>query len=204
MPLLLRRVPTPKPTLTRKTALDPAVLPLVDAALKQAKASSRALQLLLASFDDELLVLHRLFYRSNNQHRTALFWRRVSEIRRYAERLEALSLLTLLDSLRFSFFDPDQQQSSKLLKGSWTHYPDKTFVSFVIQRLQGSRTLVRKMHERLAHAYRTFSLAIQTGAFAQLLLALCGITSRMSTLVSELADILQQSIETIQTYLVGT
>ncbi|KAF7294972.1 DUF4477 domain-containing protein [Mycena indigotica] len=181
-----------------KAQLHPDVLPLVDASLRDLKLQSRALQPVLESFNDELLVLHQIFYRTKNQHRISLFWRRVTEIRRYAERVESLALLDLINSLRFSFFDQSQQQSAKLLKGSWTHLPEKPFVSFILKRISGSLVLLEKMTERLGYAYRSFSLAIQTGAFAQVLLTLSAISSRMAALVSALAEILSRSVETIQ------
>ncbi|KAF7304846.1 DUF4477 domain-containing protein [Mycena kentingensis (nom. inval.)] len=196
-----RRRRATRPTQSDKASLPPDVLPHIDAALKQTKVSSRALRPILSTFNDELLVLHRLFYRGNNQHRTAIFWQRVSEMRRYAERLEELHLTDILDSLRLSFFDQSQQQSSKLLKGSWTHYPDQQFVSYILERVGGSLLLVQKMHERLCEAYRSFTLAIQTGAFAQLLLTLAAIASRMSTITAQLIEILQQSLETIHALL---
>ncbi|KAJ7905446.1 hypothetical protein B0H14DRAFT_2326758 [Mycena olivaceomarginata] len=182
------------PSLTRsaKTSLDATLHPQIDASLKQLKACARSLQPVLSTFADELQILHRIYYKGKNQHRPALFWRRVTEMRRYGDRVEELSLLSLVDSLRYSFFAEESQQNSKLLKGSWTHYPDPSSVSYVHGQVAASITLVQKMHERLTHAYRSFSLAMQTGAFIQLILTLAGIASRMSSLVSELTSVLEQ------------
>ncbi|KAJ7046738.1 hypothetical protein C8F04DRAFT_1226969 [Mycena alexandri] len=180
-----------------KTALDATVHPDIDAALKQLKLCARNLQPVLATFSDELHILHRLYYKGKNEHRSALFWRRVAEMRRYGDRVEERALSSLVDSLRYSFFAEDLQQTSKLLKGSWTHYPDPSSVSFVLERLAASLTLVKKMHERLAHAYQSFSLAMQTGAFLQLLLTLAGIASRLTYLASELGPILEQTQDAV-------
>ncbi|KAJ7097968.1 hypothetical protein B0H15DRAFT_823628 [Mycena belliarum] len=176
---------------TPKASLEPEFYPNVDAALKDLKMCTRRLQPVLATFSDELQILHRLYYKGKNQHRPALFWRRVAEMRRYGDRVEELSLLSLVDSLRYSFFGQDLQQTSKLLKGSWTHYPDSAYVSFIMERVSASRTLVKKMRERLAQAYQSFTLAMQTGAFIQLILTLAGIASRLSALVVELAEVLE-------------
>ncbi|KAJ7172521.1 hypothetical protein C8R46DRAFT_894304 [Mycena filopes] len=187
------------PPLSRsaKTSLDPILLPHIDAALKQLKSCARNLQPVLATFSDELQILQRLYYKGKNEHRSALFWRRVAEMRRYGDRVGELALSSLVDSLRYSFFGEDSQQTSKLLKGSWTHYPDPAFVSFVLERIKASITLVRKMDERLAHAYQTLSLAMQTGAFIQLLLTLTAIASRLSRLASELEPILGQAQDAV-------
>ncbi|KAJ6496635.1 hypothetical protein C8R47DRAFT_349028 [Mycena vitilis] len=192
----------PLTTRAAKNYLDSALHPHVDAALKQLKSCARSLQPVLSTFSDELQILHRLYYKGKNQHRTALFWRRVTEMRRYGDRVEELSLLSLVDSLRFSFFGEELQQTSKLLKGSWTHYPDVSSVSFVLERIEGSITLVRKMHERLAHAYQSFSLAMQSGAFIQLILTLAGIASRMSSLASELSQALELTRDAVYRILV--
>ncbi|KAJ7470720.1 hypothetical protein FB451DRAFT_349692 [Mycena latifolia] len=198
MPSSIRRSRQAPPlSRTVKASLEPNLHPNIDAALKDLKICARRLQPVLATFSDELQILHRLYYKGKNQHRPALFWRRVAEMRRYADRVEELSLLSLVDSLRYSFFGEDLQQTSKLLKGSWTHYPDSSTVSFILERVAASLTLVQKMHERLAQAYQSFTLAMQTGAFIQLILTLGGIASRMSTLVSELADVLELILEAV-------
>ncbi|KAJ7774779.1 hypothetical protein B0H16DRAFT_73071 [Mycena metata] len=187
----------PKLARTAKASLDATVHPDIDTALKQLKLCARNLQPVLATFCDELQILHRLYYKGKNEHRSALFWRRVAEMRRYGDRVEELALSSLVDSLRYSFFAEDLQQTSKLLKASWTHYPDPLSVSFVLERLAASIALVQKMHERLAYAYQSFSLSMQTGAFLQLLLTLAGIASRLSYLASELTPILQQTQEAV-------
>ncbi|KAJ6547518.1 hypothetical protein B0H19DRAFT_953189 [Mycena capillaripes] len=190
---MARRFRQPPSTSPRaaKNSLDSALHPHIDAALKQLKSCARSLQPILSTFSDELQILHRLYYKGKNQHRSALFWRRAAEMRRYGDRVEELSLSSLVDSLRYSFFGEDVQQTTKLLKASWTHYPDTPYVSFVLERVAASISLVQKMQERLAHAYQSFSLAMQTGAFIQLILTLAGIASRMSTLVSEISQVLE-------------
>ncbi|KAF9238089.1 hypothetical protein BU15DRAFT_15488, partial [Melanogaster broomeanus] len=40
----------------------------------------------VSSFTDELRILERLYYKSKNQHRMALFFKCVPEIRRYGKR----------------------------------------------------------------------------------------------------------------------
>ncbi|KAJ7219228.1 hypothetical protein GGX14DRAFT_435188 [Mycena pura] len=181
-----------------KGTLDAATHARIDASLKQLKTCARVLQPVIVTFSDELHILRRLLYKAKNEHRASLFWRHATEMRRYAVRVEQLSLPSLVDSLRYSFFAEGPQQSSKVLKGPWTHFPDKPLVSSVLRRLGDSLTLIRKMHERLARIYQTFAVAMQSGAFIQLILTLAAIASRMSSLVSELADAVHQTSDTVQ------
>ncbi|KAJ7174292.1 hypothetical protein C8R46DRAFT_891633 [Mycena filopes] len=187
----------PKPSQADKASLDPTLHPHIDAALKQLKLCTLHLRPVLGILSDELRILHRLHYKAKNEHRSALFWRRVVEMRRYSVCVQKLALPSLLNSLRYSFFAQHLEQTPKLLKGSWTHYPDLSAVSFVNQRLTASVAVVQKMHERIMQAYQSLSLAMQTGAFIQLLLTLAGIASRLSWLASELASILQQTQEAV-------
>ncbi|KAJ7179692.1 hypothetical protein C8R46DRAFT_887301 [Mycena filopes] len=187
----------PKQSQADKASLDPTLHPHIDAALKQLKLCTLNLRPVLATLSDELRILHRLHYKAKNEHRSALFWRRVVEMRRYSDCVQKLALPSLLNSLRYSFFAQDLEQTPKLLKGSWTQYPDLSPVSFVNQRLTASVAVVQKMHERIMQAYQSLSLAMQTGAFIQLLLTLAGIASRLSWLASELASILQQTQEAV-------
>ncbi|KAJ7285882.1 hypothetical protein C8J57DRAFT_1496582 [Mycena rebaudengoi] len=200
-----------RPTLSHsvKSSLDPALHPNIDAFLKDLKTCARRLQPTLTTLSDELQILHRLYYKGNNQHRSSLFWRRVSEMKKYGDRLEELSLSALVDSLRYSFFGEEQQQTSKLLKG-----PLDTFSRCDLRCLCFGATwslpdigpkgnqlphihaqlltrYIHQMHDRLAQAYWTFTLAMQSGAFIQLILTLAAIASRMSSLVADLIDALE-------------
>ncbi|KAF7322940.1 hypothetical protein HMN09_00073500 [Mycena chlorophos] len=178
---------------TPKSALPLNALPPIDAALKQLKVHSRAIHTVLASFDDELLLLHRLFYRAKNQHRGALFWRRVAEMRRYAERVESLSLVNIFETLRGAFFDQSQPQTPKLLKGSWTHHPDKTFLADNLRRVQESITLLQKASSVLFyHVQLTFECDRCLSAWR------AHTTSRMNKLNLEITETLVQAVATIQ------
>jgi hypothetical protein len=56
---------------------------------------------------EELQILERLYYKGKNQHRAALFWKRVSEVRRYARRLDGVGLPDVVERLHRSFFGDD-------------------------------------------------------------------------------------------------
>ncbi|KAF8077988.1 hypothetical protein FPV67DRAFT_1662762 [Lyophyllum atratum] len=164
----------------------------VDVVLKDLKNCSRRLHVALGAFRDEYQVLERLYYKGKNQHRVALFWRRIVEIRRFCRRLDGLHIDQTVDTLRGSFFSPeDIPNNPKMMKGSWTHYPGITLVAMVLQCISMSSALLEKMQEKLLEAYRSFTLAMQSGAFLQLILILIAVVSRMSAVSTELQEILQ-------------
>ena len=100
--------------LTPKSALSPSDLISIDSILKDLKNCTRRLNTAFQSQQTELQVLERLFYKGKNQHRSALFWRRIEEIRRYALRLTKQDVYTLVENLRLSFWGPINEQT-------WVH-----------------------------------------------------------------------------------
>lgn len=107
-PRRLRKAP--KIDFLSRGSLDPSCYSSIDAALKHVKIHARRLHTVLTTHDDELEILERLYYKGKNQHRSALFWRDVVEMRRYAMRLSEMSLLEIIDSFRFSFFGEGSEQ----------------------------------------------------------------------------------------------
>ena len=90
-----------------RTSLDSSKHTFVDAFLKSLKLHMRKLSALLSQHTTELAVLERIYYINNNQHRAALFWKRVVEARRYSRRLKSCDVSFLANSLRMSFYgDP--------------------------------------------------------------------------------------------------
>ncbi|KAF8449074.1 hypothetical protein L210DRAFT_3389330 [Boletus edulis BED1] len=166
----------------------------IDAILKDLRFCSRRLKSALDSYKDELRTLERLYYKCKNQHRAALFFKRVSEIRRYGGRLSELDILECVDLLRASFVGLEHTNDHKALRCSWSHVPEEPYVCFLNERLTACSTLVCKMRERLEKAYCHFALAMQTGAFVQLIILFVAICSRMSVLSSQLEEALQLGI----------
>ncbi|KII88572.1 hypothetical protein PLICRDRAFT_110740 [Plicaturopsis crispa FD-325 SS-3] len=128
-----------------RSSLDPSSYAPIDSILKNLKTCSRRLQTALSAHRDEMQILERLHYKGKNQHRSALFWRRVTEIRRYGMRLHGVGLYGILETLRASFFGVSSAQNQKALKGSWTHVPNSRYVEFAIERLHACTSLVSKV-----------------------------------------------------------
>lgn len=76
----------------------------IDTLLKDLRACSRRLRIALEAHANESQVLERLYYKGKNQHRGALFWRRVAEVRRYSGRLSGIHADNVVEMLRRSFF----------------------------------------------------------------------------------------------------
>lgn len=77
----------------------------VDNELKALKLHTRRLQSVLTTQATELQILQRLYYKNKNQHRGALFWRNVVEIKRFLERVEHLNLIDMINGLRSMFYE---------------------------------------------------------------------------------------------------
>jgi hypothetical protein len=95
-----------RPTLiyTPRDQLDDKHKLVIDGIVKTLKSCSRRVNHAMSAFRDELQLLERLYYKGKNQHRSALFWRRVCEIRRYGSRLIKFDLPPILQDLHKSFF----------------------------------------------------------------------------------------------------
>ncbi|PBK96809.1 hypothetical protein ARMGADRAFT_924633 [Armillaria gallica] len=142
----MSRLYRPPPTNQRpRDTLDQALHFSVDSALKNLKKCRNQFKTILATFQDELHILERLYYKGKNQHRSALFWKRVAETRRYGSRLNELDLVKLVDGMQHSFFDTNTDNMKKALKGAWTYYPDAKFVSYMRNRLELISNLASKV-----------------------------------------------------------
>ncbi|KAJ8520389.1 hypothetical protein ONZ45_g2775 [Pleurotus djamor] len=159
---------------------------LVDTALKNLKSAHSRLQTAYSEFANELQILHRLYYKGYNQHRQALFWKRTTEVRAFSRRIDKADVGRIVDALRRSFFGPDARENPKLLRGSWSHIPDTHSLSSLLSRLTEIQKLFAKAHERFLAAYLHLSMAMQSGAFIQLIVVLAASVSRLNILVDEM------------------
>ena len=102
-------MPSPTNFIPRSSS-DSKVHSTVDGVLKELKTASRGLQKIFASFRLELELLDRLFYKNKNQHRSALFWRKVTEMRRFGHKLDHHKPDGLVEDTRRWFWGPLDQQ----------------------------------------------------------------------------------------------
>ncbi|KAH9989054.1 hypothetical protein BJV74DRAFT_838583 [Russula compacta] len=173
-----------------RASLDSSKYASVNAFLKSLKLHTRTLSALFAQHTTELAVLERLYYINNNQHRPALFWQRIVEARRYSRRLRSLDVLLLVDGLRRSFHGDTTDASSKLQKGAWTHYPSAHALKSFIARLRTCTALLDNTCVRMRAIYHILTLAMQSGAFLNLVVTLTALVARLSHLSSALRRVL--------------
>ncbi|TDL27531.1 hypothetical protein BD410DRAFT_782629 [Rickenella mellea] len=163
-----------------------------DTTIKELRACSRRLTNVYSSLGDELQLLDRLYYKNNNQHHSALFWRKTEETRRFGRRILEMDTSSLADDLRYSFFAEGAKNNPKVLKGSWSHVPHVKFVLYVLERSQACVELVKTTSKRLETTFGTLTTAMKSGSFIQMILLLTAITSRFGMLLNELQPALEE------------
>lgn len=165
--------------------LDSSRCGAIDALLKELKHGFRRLKIVVEIIRQEHKILQRLYYKGKNQHRSALFWKRIQEIRRYCDRLEDTNAISSIDNLWSSFFSEGSHQ-----KGAWTLYPDAISLTTIIRRIFLTITFTSKMQDRLMATYYHLTLVMKQGTFLPLILTLSAIISRLASASSELAIVL--------------
>ena len=93
-----------------RSCLDSKHYSAIDNILKDLRLASQRLADNSSYFRDELILLERLYYKNLNQHRTAVFWRRIVEVRRLGRRIYDASISDMVDSLRYSFFSENGER----------------------------------------------------------------------------------------------
>jgi hypothetical protein len=89
---------------TQRSTLDHTLTSLVDDTLKVLRTTSRRLAKTFAVHATEARILSRLHYKGNNQYRNTMFWKRVVECKRVAERIERLDPKNVVEPLREIFY----------------------------------------------------------------------------------------------------
>ncbi|KAI0249107.1 hypothetical protein BJV78DRAFT_723554 [Lactifluus subvellereus] len=173
-----------------RASLESSKHPVINAYLKSLKLHARTLNALFTQHATELVVLERIYYINNNQHRPALFWQRVVEARRYSRRLRSLDVPSLLDGLRRSFYGDTTDTGSKPQKGAWTHYPPAAYLRSFLARLRVCTMLLDKTCIRMRAIYYMLTLAMQSGAFLHLVVTLTALVARLAHLSSSLRRVL--------------
>ncbi|KDR81569.1 hypothetical protein GALMADRAFT_239595 [Galerina marginata CBS 339.88] len=141
-----------------RASIQPARYGGIDTELKNLKLLARRLQPILTIHSTELQIFQRLCYKNKNQHRGALFWRNVIEVRRFLERIESLNLCDSINAFRSKFYDTTQSVNS--IKGPWTHCPDTNYLADYSEKCRKALRLVEKTAERCLNAHRSFHRSI--------------------------------------------
>ena len=143
----------------------------IDVSLKELRTVSRRLGAFATPYADELRVLERIYYKGKHQHRAALFWRKVAEVRRLGARIAETAIPELVDGVRHSCYGAEGRSecvcppvcalhahgcvaSPKALRGAWKCTPDVRTCTRILDRLRSACVLVdRVMLPRAAAAH---------------------------------------------------
>ncbi|KAF8201419.1 hypothetical protein BJ912DRAFT_500704 [Pholiota molesta] len=180
---------------TPRMSIEPSRHGSIDAELKSLKFLSRRLQANLTLLATELQLLQRLYYKNKNQHRGALFWRNIAEVRRYIERVANLNLQDSLAALRYTFYG--STETSRSMKGPWTHFPNQKYLTHQGNQYKTAIQLMEKMSEICLRAYKSFHRSLQSAAFLQILLMFVAISSRTRAISMELQEILAKTYSSV-------
>ncbi|PAV23221.1 hypothetical protein PNOK_0028900 [Pyrrhoderma noxium] len=197
-----RRPSCPRFSYTQRSDIPQAIHGTVDVVLKSLRSYARQITPVELSLSDELRILERLYYKSVNQHRSALFFQKVEEVRRTGNRILEVNIGGMIEDLRYAFYiGKGIERNPKALKGAWTQLPEVKFVNFLYERMSEITALLLRARERLAKAYHSLSLMLQTGAFLHLILTFTSITARLDSIVIEVISIVESLKEVLHNLL---
>ncbi|KAF8894576.1 hypothetical protein BD779DRAFT_1501870 [Infundibulicybe gibba] len=144
------------------------------------KKLSRRLRAAFSTYRDELEVLDRLYYKNRNQHSAALFWKRVEEMRRYCTRLNKMNLGPIVEEVRISLLPSGPRENLQPVKEVQSSRLNRATIVSSRRHLAVAITLADKVS--------SFHIAMQTGAFLQLILTISAIASRLMALTTEIGN----------------
>ena len=81
----------------------------IDVSLKDLRTVSRRVTGFSAPYHNELQLLERIYYKGKNQHRSALFWRKVLEIRRFGTRIREMNFSMFVEDLHYAFYETEDR-----------------------------------------------------------------------------------------------
>ncbi|KAF8590559.1 hypothetical protein K439DRAFT_1300817, partial [Ramaria rubella] len=161
----------------------------IDISLKDFRNVAQRTLTFSTSFSNELQLLNRIFYKGKNQHRSAIFWRKIQEVRRLGTRIKELNIPRLVEDWRYAFYTEDRANPKKL-RGAWEQTPDETACTSMLRRIHSVCLLINQTRIRLRFAYSAFTRQVRTATFIPLAISLVSITSRLDFLVSGLYETL--------------
>ncbi|KAJ2898213.1 hypothetical protein IWW38_001457 [Coemansia aciculifera] len=123
-------------------------------------------------------LLGRIFYRNWNQHRTAVYFRRLGELRRGLRVLEQCRLRELIEQLGAAFYDAGTPKSGRKIS-AWHSLPCQHFVTAAAVRISHLVRLAVKLQEICWNAYMHFAAQTAQTLFMPLALVVQGITARL-------------------------
>ncbi|KAF8319395.1 hypothetical protein DL93DRAFT_2164602 [Clavulina sp. PMI_390] len=191
-----------------RSSLNPGLHSAIDTSLKSLRVSLKPIHTLEQALAEEAQVLGRLYYKSKNQHRSALFWRHVGDMKRLCAKLlgqgKSGRAGTCGEALRAAFFESGSTNKGETTlkaqkRQAWTHLPSGKLIASTLHRLYGLSALLNKAESVFFSAFRySLEQLIQSSTFLPLALTLVAITSRCHALVLEIHNNLESLWSTVQ------
>ncbi|KAJ2813536.1 hypothetical protein H4S07_000608 [Coemansia furcata] len=122
-------------------------------------------------------LLGRVFYRNWNQHRGAVYFRRLYELRRGLRVLEQSGLRELAEQLAAAFYAPGATKASR--KAGWVALPCQHFATAAALRISHLARLAVKLREICWNAFVHFAAQTAQTLFMPLALVAQGIAARL-------------------------
>ncbi|KAG8759988.1 hypothetical protein FRC14_004430 [Serendipita sp. 396] len=188
-PAAKRRFHLPETRQKPRNELESTKIPAIDAFLKALRPYSRRVSNLVHSHANEVQVLQKIVYKSKNQHKNAVFWRGVVELRRFACRIEEASLFQLIDASRNAFYSHVLVSAVTRKTTPWDALPSTYFLQYILKRISSLCGLYIKASEAYHRVFESFGRFSHSISFLQLALVLMGITARIWLLTTEIHEI---------------
>ncbi|KAJ2488493.1 hypothetical protein IWW37_004764 [Coemansia sp. RSA 2050] len=123
-------------------------------------------------------LLGRVFYRNWNQHRTSVYYRRLSELRRGLRIVEQAGVRELIERLGASFYEAGVGKSARKV-GAWQALPCAHYVAALAARVSWLARLAVKMRQICWSAFMHFGAQTAQTLFMPLALVVQGIAARL-------------------------
>ncbi|KAJ2579590.1 hypothetical protein GGH95_003026 [Coemansia sp. RSA 1836] len=123
-------------------------------------------------------LLGRVFYRNWNQHRTAIYFRRLSELRRGLRVLVQAGICELIEQLGAAFYDAGTSKSARKIS-AWHSLPCQHFATAAAVRISHLVRLAVKLQEICWNTYMHFAAQTAQTLFMPLALVVQGISARL-------------------------
>ncbi|KIO23408.1 hypothetical protein M407DRAFT_78059 [Tulasnella calospora MUT 4182] len=123
----------PKLVQTPKSEGDGSINDTTHSSLKALRRASKQAGSVVNVMNEDMRILERIFYKSNNSQRPTMAWKKLKHMRRLYWRLHECELVNFLDTLRLAFYPAGT--TVKQLKLAWTHIPSFSYTEACLKRL---------------------------------------------------------------------